>query len=130
MGYTADEYLNSIKELVETKGELPKDLAHRILATLAANQDHDKLEAIIQGLEEHGLSVKIDHQSPEIIFAKDEADNEQIIKALLSLGVNKDDLIVSVDESLVGGFILKYKDYVLDFSVKNKLSQLKKQLLT
>lgn len=58
-----------------------------------------------------------------------EIQKVQVKEKLLSTTVyNEMEIIYSVDESLIGGMIIRIKDRVVDSSIKTKLSEIKKQL--
>ena len=60
-----------------------------------------------------------------------ELSTEEKKAILLQLGITSlkaEDVQNVVDESLLGGFILKYGDYYLDFSLKAKLSEITESL--
>lgn len=49
-------------------------------------------------------------------------------KLLATTSYQKMEMIYTVDESLIGGMVIRIKDRVVDSSIKTKLSEIKKQL--
>ena len=49
-------------------------------------------------------------------------------KLLATTSYRKMEMIYTVDESLIGGMVIRIKDRVVDSSIKTKLSEIKKQL--
>ena len=67
----------------------------------------------------------------QIISAKDLSNGQRtrLIKKIKSIAKNSRIMIqFSMDESLIGGFLIKNQGKVVDYSVKNKLKTLAKQL--
>jgi len=67
----------------------------------------------------------------QIISAKDLSNGQRtrLIKKIKSIAKNSRIMIqFSIDESLIGGFLIKNQGKVVDYSVKNKLKTLAKQL--
>ena len=67
---------------------------------------------------------KID--TPQVTVAtKVMDDNESLTKALALLGADiSSDYIVSSDDTLIGGFIVRYRDRMLDLSYRRALTDL------
>ena len=58
-----------------------------------------------------------------------EIQKAQVKEKLLSTTkYNEMEMVYSVDESLIGGMVIRIKDRVVDSSIKTKLSEIKKQL--
>ena len=58
-----------------------------------------------------------------------EIQKAQVMEKLLSTTkYNEMEMVYSVDESLIGGMVIRIKDRVVDSSIKTKLSEIKKQL--
>lgn len=100
------------------------------LFILDKNKDLNQLEKIYQKfnqlyLDQNGL-LEVE------ITSFDNLDDEQIknIKNNLEKKFGKKILISnSIDKNLLGGLVITAKDYVIDLSLKNKLEQLKTELI-
>jgi F0F1-type ATP synthase delta subunit len=93
---------------------------------LLAKKGHECLwPAILQGtlreLEKSGQD-----NVPQVTVAKDTKEqSSKILEALKTLGLEADATYdVSVDDSLIGGFIVRYKDRMIDASYKRALVDL------
>jgi F0F1-type ATP synthase delta subunit len=88
---------------------------------LLEKKGHQRLfGAIVRGAKRE-LEYKIKAQSPKIVLAKnDEAVLSAAKAALATLGVTAE-VVVSIDETLIGGFITKAKYQIIDSSYKRAL---------
>ena len=108
-----------------------KMAVNRFIEVLVKNNDQEKITEIVQrfqGLwnQKNGIinaefisARKVDDKTLSIIgdYLKD------FIKA------EKINLEQKQDKSLLGGFILKYEDRILDSSLKNRLRELKEEII-
>ena len=73
-------------------------------------------------------------QAFQIISATDLSNGQRtrLIKKIKSVSENMEDAMIqfSTDKSLIGGFLIKNQDKIIDYSVKNKLKTLAKLLDT
>lgn len=102
-----DKVLKSTKELLDKKG-------------------HGRLwSAVLRGAVQE-LEKRTRTNTPQVIIsAKAVEKTEQLKKALTELGVDSSvDFETSVDETIIGGFIVRYKDRMLDASYKRALVDL------
>jgi len=70
---------------------------------------------------------------PELSAAVDEAiDETAVISAQLKelTSAREIRLVITVDTSLIGGFLIKTESKIIDFTIKNQLQQLAKHLDT
>ncbi len=71
------------------------------------------------------LEKKETEDTPRIIVAKESAkDSEALKAALLKLSIQNQPDTVEVDSSLIGGFVVQYKDKMVDASYKRALIDL------
>ncbi|MGB0429949.1 MAG: ATP synthase F1 subunit delta [Bacteroidia bacterium] len=72
------------------------------------------------------------HISDAVLFTAVEASNEtkaQVTKILADATGETINLSTEVDEDILGGFLIRYKDRLLDASVASKLRDLRQELL-
>ncbi len=60
----------------------------------------------------------------------DEKIKKQVIDLIAGIFKTKVDLKENIDESIIGGFILKVEDNYIDASIRNKLTKIRKELTT
>lgn len=106
-GVEIDSVLNSTKQLLIKKG-------HGRLWPVV-------LRGVLRELERRNRA-----HTPQVIVASEGAEkNEQLSKALAAVGADASSPYqVSVDSTLIGGFIVRYRDQMLDASYKKALTDL------
>lgn len=98
--------LKSTKELLDKKGHQRLWLA--------------VLQGTVQELEKRQRA-----NLPEVIFANDlKPKTDKLTQVLTSLGAHTEAYKTSVDSSLIGGFIVRYQDRLIDASYKKALIDL------
>lgn len=92
---------------------------------LLVKKGHIKLwPVVLRGVEKALLKKEID-DTPRLIVAKESAKEGEAIKvALAKLSVVTNTPKVEVDSSLIGGFVVQYKDRMVDHSYKRALIDL------
>ncbi len=134
------EYLNSPVVKREAKREiLAKTLKPQINAEtfkflmILVNRDRiNLLDAVINNYLElvyKTASIKMIEVSTASAFTNSQKDT--LIQKLKELtNAREIRLVINVDPSLIGGFLIKTESKVIDFTVKNQLQQLAKHLDT
>lgn len=118
---------NKISFLKELKFS---DKLINFLFVLDKNKDLNQLEKIYQKFNQ--LYLDQNNLLEVEITSFDNLDDEQVknIKNDLEKKFCKKILISnSIDKNLLGGLVIKAKDYIIDLSLKNKLEQLKTDLI-
>lgn len=132
MKVSAKQYARSLLELATglSQAEVTK-VIERFILVLRSRQDINQAETII-----NELSLLLQKDSGEI---KAELTSARALpdsaKKLISkyledkIGATKINWQEKIDNSLLGGFVLRYQGFVIDGSIKNNLRKFKKQLL-
>jgi F-type H+-transporting ATPase subunit delta len=131
MNILSQKYAVGLYELAEKtdKNEINgklKDFVNFIIE----NKDHGKIEEIVnefskiwdKNIKELKVSVSSVHKLSN--------DSKDIIIEYLKERTNSDkiDFIENIDESVIGGVILRYGDKIIDASLKNNLNNLKNNI--
>lgn len=105
------------------------DLSLRFLQVLASKDRTGFLDEIIAVFnkmvrtDRNQLIVNVTSKSP---LAK---ETQKQLKSLLSTKMGKDIILnLAEQDDLLGGIVIKYDSYTLDFSLKSKLAELKQEL--
>jgi len=121
-------------------------LAKAVYSTLNNTDDKEKVvTSFIIYLEKHSLLTLIPNILEELenihleekdiikteILSSEELNKEELdnISRLLKNKLNKDiNIKTKQDKNLLGGLVIKYKDKIIDLSLKKQLKNLNKQL--
>ncbi len=121
-------------------------LAKAVYSTLNNTDDKEKVvSSFITYLEKHSLLTLIPNILEELenihleekdiikteILSSEELNKEELdnISRLLKNKLNKDiNIKTKQDKNLLGGLVIKYKDKIIDLSLKKQLKNLNKQL--
>jgi len=132
MKVSAKQYARSLFELTaDLKEEEAAKVIERFILVLRDRRDINRAEAII---DELSLLLQKDSGEIKAELASARALPDSVKKLISSylenkIGVTKINWQEKIDQSLLGGFILRYRGFVIDGSVKNNLRKFKKQLL-
>ncbi|NCB20968.1 MAG: hypothetical protein EOM88_03565 [Clostridia bacterium] len=126
------QYARSLMELSSglSKVEIEK-LVARFVLVLKERHDLNKSEIIVENLDLL-LEEQIGEMKAELVSARSlSVKSKGLITNYLSdkLGGIKLTWQEKTDDTLLGGFILRYQGFVIDGSVKTNLNKFKKQLL-
>jgi F-type H+-transporting ATPase subunit delta len=132
MKVNAKQYARSLFEL--TAGLTPEEVTkviERFILVLRDRRDINQSDAII---DEFNLLLQQDSGEikAELASARNLSESaKKLISAYLEnkIGATKINWQEKIDQSLLGGFILRYRGFVIDGSIKNNLRKFKKQLL-
>jgi len=132
MKITAKQYAACLYESVQGKkiGQI-KDVIKKFLQVLIAHNNIAKADEVVEQFRKI-WNKKESIAEAEIISTR-KLDNK-IVKLLNRyivefLGAKKVILENSVDKSVLGGVVIKYKDKIFDASLKTKLRELKEGLI-
>lgn len=126
------QYAQSLFELVRDKDEQEvKDILKKFTNILARNRQLGKIKEIIACFEiiwqrENGeLLVNLQSARPLVGGAKD------IVVDYLKDKTKAASIILEeeIDQSLIGGFILRYDNRIIDTSIKSQLNALRTKLI-
>ncbi len=105
------------------------DLAVRLLDVLIRNRRINNLSDIVAGLatmiREATGTVAADVRSASKLSSKEEADLRTMLERKVGANV---DIDITVDESLIGGFVAKIGSEVYDASVSGKIEKFRESL--
>ena len=151
----ADDFLRLDRMLTSKTGELTQVLANPVirkrelenfLEALSKKMSLQPLTANLLRLMARRRRTKVLHQvilhfsqllkeergesTVDVITHKtiDEKQSNSLKKALKSKTGREITLHTKIDKSLLGGIVIRYESYVLDYSLRHKLSELKHQL--
>ncbi len=132
MKVSPKQYARSLMELTAgISDEEAQKVIGRFVLLLKDRHDLSKSDAII---EELSLLQQAEQKEikAELVSARSlSKESKNLITTYLSdrLGMDKIDWQEKIDQSLLGGFVLRYHGFVIDGSLKNNLNKFKKQLL-
>ena len=112
---------------------LPADapaIVGRFLMGLAATQKLDQLPAVIQAFERYTQvdgATRLDAQVTSAVELNDEQRN-RVIADLRSRYGDQVQVAFDVDESLIGGLVVRVGDQVLDNSLRTRLSAVQRNM--
>lgn len=131
MKYSSKQYAKALYESLHGKKEEElRDLIKNFADFLIQNGDAGKAEGVIKKFSdiwnENESIVEVEAISAKKI--NDEALN--VLEAYLQKKLDAKRVIISEkrNESLLGGVVLKYKDKIVDASLRNKLKNLEANL--
>lgn len=126
------QYARSLFELTKDLSQSEAEIViKRFVVFLKSRHDLTQSDKIIVELSAL-ISQDKGELVAELISARSLSKNSKdLIASYLEnkLGANKINWLEEVDQSLLGGFVLRYQGFVLDGSLKNNLRKFKKQLL-
>ncbi len=128
MKITSQQYAQALMDAVNETN--PKDydkVLDNFVKILSQNNDLAKYEEIEAAFRKLKLSAE-GIKEAEITIAKDIEINHAIIKELNQAVGNKLEIKKKVDESLIGGVVVRVDDTLIDASVKTQLSNLNNSL--
>lgn len=127
MAVTVSQYVEALFLSLEEVGEKDHDqIIENLVKILKANEDLDKFEKIIHELEQKMLQKNI---TAEVTTTSKMKVDKDIIDKINQLAGNKADITHEVDDTLIGGVIIKVDDTMLDTSIKTKLENLRTTLI-
>lgn len=125
---TPQQYAQALFEAItETNSKEHEAVLDGFVKILAQNGDLNKYEEIDKEfrklkLESEGI------KEAEVTVAKDMEFNQTIIKELNAAVGQKLEIKKKVDESIVGGVVVRVDDILIDASVKGQLDSLNQEL--
>ena len=131
MEWTPKQYAQALYKILEnTDSKYTNQVIDTFSKTVAENNDLDKIDSIIENFQ------KIWDGEKGIIEAKVVSVhelNEGLIEVLKDYiktitGASEVYIIQKIDENILGGVVIKYKDKILDASLKRDLENLRKQM--
>lgn len=128
MAITIQQYAEAL--LLAVQEANPKDhdrVLDNFVNILHANADLGKYEQIVAEFEKMDLASQ-GVKKAELTLARDAEVSEQILNELNDIAGAKLKLEKKVDESIIGGMVLRVDDTLIDASVKGQLDRLQGKL--
>jgi ATP synthase, F1 delta subunit len=132
MKITAKQYATVLMESLSGKNEKEtSEMIKKFADVLRANNHLSLLGGIIRFFNEawdkKNNTVEAEIVTARVISKQAIAELEKFIKS--RAGSDDVELIEKIDSSLLGGVVLRYGNKSLDLSLKNKLAELKRQIV-
>jgi F-type H+-transporting ATPase subunit delta len=128
MKLTSQQYAQALFEAVtETNPKDHDKVLDNFVKILAQNGDlgkHEEIDAAFRKLKLEAQGVK----EAEVTIARDTEINSSLIHQLNEIVGSKIEIKKQVDESIIGGVVVRVDDTLIDASVKNQLNNLNKKL--
>ncbi len=125
---TSTQYATALFDAVsETAAHDHDKVLDNFVKILAQNGDlgkYDEIDAEFRKLKLESQGIK----EAEVTVAKDVEFNQTIITELNKAVTGKLEIKKKIDESIIGGVIVKVDDTLIDASVKTQLNNLNNQL--
>lgn len=117
-------YVTALTESILTG--LPVETVLRNVKSVMESKGHLRLWPQVLRATKRVLESRLVSTSPQVIIAKDGLTSKEAIQlALQKLGVaESEDFSTTVDSSLVGGFVIRFRGLLLDTSYKQALLKL------
>jgi F-type H+-transporting ATPase subunit delta len=128
MTNSSKEYAEALKmALEESKPEDADVIIENLVALLKTNDQLDMYEAIVEQYEAMAKDEASVTQV-EAVFAREASSNKQLVSELNKIVGPRLEVRSKVDDSLVGGMVLRVDDTLIDASVQNSLRRMEKDL--
>lgn len=128
MRYSIDQYAIALYDSIQQTSSSGHDqVIENFLNILKNNGDLAYYEQIIQAYEDYEKRVT-GQKNVEITTAKDEKLSKPLLDSLNKIAGAKANISQKIDESLVGGVIIRVEDTLVDASIKTQLNKLNHSL--
>jgi F-type H+-transporting ATPase subunit delta len=128
MAFSVAQYAQALYESLE--GTKPADhdkVIDNLVGILKKNNDLKKFKEIVQNFERINLE-RTGSTRAEITTAHEVKIDKSVIESLNKLAGKDIEVKHTVDETLIGGVLIRMDDTMIDASVKGQLKNLKKTL--
>jgi len=128
MKITSTQYAQALFEAVAETS--PKDhdaVLDNFVRILAQNGDLGKFEEIDAGFRKLKLASE-GIKEAEVTVAKQIEINSSMMQSLNEIIGNKVEIKKQIDESIIGGVVVRVDDTLIDASIKTQLNNLNKEL--
>ncbi len=129
MKYSAEQYASALFEALSEVG--PKDhntVIENFITVLQKQNELEHYESIIEAYERLDKE-KRGIQPATVTLAREMKLSGELLEELNGLAKKKLEITTQVDESIIGGVVIRMDDTLIDASVKTQLEQLKNSLL-
>lgn len=131
MSFTPKQYANALyKILEEAKEEQFSDVVDSFARLMVENGDSNNIEEIVNNFQEIWNDNKNIVEAEIITVHELNEGMMDILRDYIktTTGASEVFLEQKVDESILGGVVIKYKDKILDASLKKEIQELKKHI--
>jgi F-type H+-transporting ATPase subunit delta len=129
MKLTTEQYAQALYEALEAVNPKQHDaVIDNFVKVLQENNDLKRYEQIIgvyERLDRERRGVK----DVELTFARETKVNAELLDELNQLIGAKSEVRTKIDESIIGGVIIRVDDTLIDVSTQGQLNRLKNQLI-
>ncbi len=121
-------YINALADALLSKTEFESAL--RNTHDLLVKKGHGRLwPAILRGVIREIEKRNFQNTPQVIVSSEDSKHNEALIKALKEVGATTSDYDTKVDSTIIGGFVVRYRDLMVDASYKRALTDLYRRII-
>ncbi len=128
MKLTTQNYAQALYDAIsETSPKDQDKVLDNFVKILAENGDlakYEEIEAEFKNIEREAKGIK----QVDVTFAHDLESNSKIMDQLNKVVEGKVEFKTTVDESIIGGVVVRVDDTLIDGSVKTQLENLNKSL--
>jgi F-type H+-transporting ATPase subunit delta len=132
MKITAKQYARGLQEATAGKTDQEaKDIIAKFLLILVKRGKIKLVPRIIKELEVLGR-IQRGEVLAELITARDlSAESKQLLESYIKKQNGESQVVwqETIDETLIGGGVIKFQDRILDFSLQRALQEIKKVLI-
>ncbi len=118
-----DEQLSAL--IIDVAGDGLSDTGRNLVRVMAENERLPEMAAVAAVFEEERDRVEgRSHVDVRSAFALSDAEQKSIVETMSKRLGTEVDLSVTVDDSLIGGVVIRAGDTVIDGSIRGRLRQL------
>lgn len=128
MRYSIQHYASALYQALEETAPANQDnVIDRFVEILKKNNDLSYYEAIVAEYEKISKEARGISEA-EVTLARDVKVNSDIIDSLNKVVSGQVEIKTQIDESIIGGVIVRVDDTLIDASIRGQLDKLKKGL--
>lgn len=132
MKISAKKYAQTLYELTEGKNKKEIELVlENFVKVLVSNRDTGKTDEVIEQFQEIWNRKNQIVEAKAVTSTSADKDTLGVVKDYIKNSTQAEEVILDydVDENILGGVIMRYKDKVIDASLANQVKQLKKRMI-
>ena len=128
MKISNEQYASALYQaLQEVTDKHYETVIENFIRVLSGSGDLARYEQIITAYEELDRKER-GVAKADLTFARKTEVNKEFMNSLNKLAEKKLEVTANIDESIIGGVVVKIDDILLDASVKSRLRRLKQEL--
>ena len=132
MKISAKKYAQTLYELTENKDKKEiETVLDNFVKTLVANRDTRKVEEIIEQFREIWNKKNQIVEAQAVTSTSVDEETLKVVKDYIEEATQAKEVMLDhdINENILGGVIMRYKDKVVDASLANQVKQLKNKLV-